>query len=156
MNDELEHVRLFSNLRHYIRRAVSTRVHHSGIPISLEMLEVLYALGNNPAGLSQQDLAQAVLKDKASISRLTNKLEQLEMTSLTALSTDQRIKLVKLTPYGEQVLKKLYPDLEDICDSAEKNLSDGEKAILTEILKKMLLNFEQYDKPITTLILKRI
>jgi MarR family 2-MHQ and catechol resistance regulon transcriptional repressor len=143
MNQELEHVRLLSNLRHYIRRAVATRVHHSGIPISLEMLEVLYTLGHNPGGLSQQDLVQGILKDKASISRLTDKLEQLKMVSFTALAADQRINLVKLTPYGEQVLKKLYPNLEEICDSAERNLSDGEKAILTEILTKMLLNFKQ-------------
>jgi len=133
--------RLIGQIRHQIRRAVNVRLAH--VPsLSLEMVELLMVLGDNKVA-SQQEIAVLTLKDKASISRIINKLIAYGLVSLLTNHTkDQRIKLLKLTTKGNQVYHLLTDTVNEVYKLTKQQLSSGEYHLLTELLMRLTIQLD--------------
>ena len=77
----------------------------AAIDIRPAQYSVLIVIAAN-AGLSQTDVAQLLGIERARLVRLLNRLERRGMTQRLASPTDRRSHVLRLTPAGQQLLKR--------------------------------------------------
>jgi DNA-binding MarR family transcriptional regulator len=100
-----------------------------GIDLSFEMLEVLKCLWEKE-GLKQQDVADFVMKDKASLTLLIDNLTRRNLVKRTEDPNDRRNKLVTLTEEGAALKYKIQPWIDEMygmagTDVPEEMLREG-------------------------------
>ena len=81
-----------------IRNAIHHRMLEYGFDLSLEHLLIIKMLYGSD-GLSQQRLADFFSKDKGSITRIINTMEDRNLDVRIPDKNDKRSKLIYLTPY---------------------------------------------------------
>ncbi|MEL6656449.1 MAG: MarR family transcriptional regulator [Bacteroidota bacterium] len=94
-------------------------------------------------GVRQQDLATSSLKDKATITRSVNFLEQEGLVMRTPDPTDRRTKRIYITTKGRQVYQKMLPLGHTILAQAKQDIGAEELAICQRVLQKMYNNLNQ-------------
>jgi DNA-binding MarR family transcriptional regulator len=100
-----------------------------GIDLSFEMLEVLKCLWGKD-GVKQQDIADFVLKDKASLTLLIDNLTRRNLVKRGEDPNDRRNKLVRLTKEGTALQHTIQPWVDEMYCLAgtqvpEEMLKDG-------------------------------
>lgn len=113
-----------------------------GFGLQVEQVPVLmlpYFLGI----LSQQEIADKLLRDKSSVLRTVTSLSQSGLLVVAADPFDKRRKLVQLTNEGRKLANKIAEDLSKIDAMVFDCLSEAEKESLTGILKKLEQNLEK-------------
>ena len=115
-------ISLISNIRDKANRLIISELKRVGIdslaPSHGNILQLLYHSQNN---LTMQDIANAINRDKSTITALVNKLVSLEYITKMKSSDDSRITYIALTPKGkalepifneisEKLLAKVYSD----------------------------------------------
>lgn len=81
------------------RILVRRRFKEAQIDLTVEMLQVLDCLWQKD-NQSQQELADALLKDKVSMTYLINNLSKRQLVKRCDTDADKRVKLIQLTPEG--------------------------------------------------------
>lgn len=94
-------------------------------------------------GVRQQDLATSSLKDKATITRSVNFLEQEGLVMRTPDPTDRRTKRIYITSKGRQVYQKMLPLGHTILAQAKQEIEAEELAICQRVLQQMYNNLNQ-------------
>jgi DNA-binding MarR family transcriptional regulator len=135
MSGDLLFFRLLAGIRADLRKEISKQLLELSMPLSIEQVEVIICLGQF-GELTQQELARLSLKDKASISRMARKLEQLGLT-LTGIGYNHKNKLLKLTPEGFLIFNKFFSATKSIYEALTVQLSRGENQLLMEILIRL-------------------
>jgi len=130
---------LIAEFRANLRRTVSSILHNNMSVLSLEMAEIIICLGKN-GKLSQQEVAQLTLKDKASVSRLVKKLTKLNFITIELPGNDHRLKLLLLTHDGIAVYKRLSAAVADVYEKIRVQLTPGEYTFLIEVIRKLARN----------------
>jgi len=130
---------LIAEFRANLRRTVSSILHNNMSVLSLEMAEIIICLGKN-GKLSQQEVAQLTLKDKASVSRLVKKLTGLNLINIELPGSDHRLKLLQLTPDGNSVYQRLSAAVSDVYEKIRIQLTPGEYTFLIEVIRKLAHN----------------
>jgi DNA-binding MarR family transcriptional regulator len=100
-----------------------------GIDLSFEMLEVLKCLWEKE-GVKQQDIADFVLKDKASLTLLIDNLTRRNLVKRVEDPKDRRNKLVVLTEEGNVLQHTIQPWVDEMyylagTEVPEELLKDG-------------------------------
>jgi len=106
-----------------------------GIDLSFEMLQVLLCLWEKE-GVKQQEIANIVLKDKASLTLLIDNLTRRKLVMRTEDVNDRRNKLVTLTEEGMQLKCQIMPWIHEMYSIAGKGISQ-------DLLKEGILLFEK-------------
>lgn len=118
------------------------------IPISREQWDVLVMLWEKD-GRAQQEFANFLLKNRASITSLIDNMEKNNLVTRVPNPTDKRSKLVYLTRRARDLKDKVL----NIAEHAILEITDGidldeiESAVI--ILQKCLSNINRYHKQIT-------
>jgi len=99
----------------------------------------LMVLNSHPA-LSQQQLAELVFKDKASITRIIELLVQKALLARTEHPTDRRKSALSLTDRGRQTLAQLSDTIQLNQQTALQGVSEAELAQLDATLRKIIAN----------------
>lgn len=117
----------------------------SGIDITVEQWSVLVHLWKED-GLRQQELCQRTLKDKPSITRLVDKLEQQKMVNRVVSTNDRRINFIFLTDLGRSLRDKTM-------NLANDTLNDGLEGVPleeVEVAKRVLTQvYENLKNPVS-------
>lgn len=132
---------LIAEFRTKLRRVVASIVHNNMPVLSLEMAEIIICVGKN-GKLNQQEVAEITLKDKASVSRLTQKLIDLKLVAAHLPHTDHRLKYLTLTPDGKEVYDKLSAAVQGIYENIRLQLTPGEFTFLLEVTAKLARNIK--------------
>ena len=98
---------------------------------------VLNLICINP-GLTQKDLAKAVVLRKSALTKLVNELERSGLIERRKEGTDKRLNALYLTESGEQRVAKMRPDMANLQEEFLSPLSPGERAILFEMLWRLI------------------
>lgn len=106
------------------RQFIQTRLKAHNLDLTFEMLQVLGVLWKED-GINQQQLADATLKDKASMTYLINNLAKRNLVTRQADAADRRNKLVYLTKEGRKLRQLIQPWLEEMYLLAGKNIAVG-------------------------------
>jgi len=92
---------------------IRKKLKENGIDLSYEMLEVLKCLWEKE-GLKQQDVADYVMKDKASLTLLIDNLTRRNLVKRTEDPSDRRNKLIILTEQGQALKHTIQPWIDEM------------------------------------------
>ena len=98
---------------------------------------VLNLIGLNP-GLTQKELALAVVLRKSALTKLVNELENRGLIERRKEGDDMRLNALYLTAEGEARLARLRPDMASLQNDLLTPLSQAERAILFELLWRLI------------------
>lgn len=102
-----------------LRQKIQLALREKGVDISYEMLQVLGCLSHR-AGLTQQELAREVVKEKAALTILLNNMEEKDLIYRMVDEKDRRNRLIFLTERALELMKEVRPFLDSfyvsICD----------------------------------------
>ncbi len=112
----------------------------NNVDLTFEMLQVLINLWEKQ-GFNQQELANLLLKDKASLTPLIDNLTKRGLVQRTADTNDRRNKLIVLTQKGKEFEQQIKPWIEELFSIAGKGLTVQELTTSIALFEKMSSNF---------------
>ncbi len=98
-------------------------------------------------GLRQQDLAVSAIKDKATIARSLDVLEEKQVVERQADPSDRRIKRIFLTETGRQLGAELWPAAEAVVRRSTRGIPPENMAICREVLQQIFTNLQEEESP---------
>lgn len=117
------------------------------IDLTKEQLIVLKRLSKYN-GISQNELAILMLRNKSSLTRLLSKMENKNYISREQNQQDKRIKEVFITSKGRSIIKQAQPILKGVFTAIEKNISQKEKQQIMTLLKTIQKKINSKEKSI--------
>ncbi|WP_146255887.1 MarR family transcriptional regulator [Bacillus licheniformis] len=116
---------------------MNKHIHHHGLnPTEFAVLELLYHKGDQPL----QQIGDKILLASGSITYVVDKLEQKQLITRRACTTDRRVTYAQITDKGIELLEKIFPGHAEELHNMISVLSDEEKEACIEMLKKVGLN----------------
>ena len=117
-------------------------VFDSGLDISMDQWMVLGPIWQleNP---SQKELGEICLKDKPSISRIIDSLEEKSLVVRISDQIDHRIKRVVLTNAGKQLFYDVLPIMEKTREEVRGQISEKDLQVFKEVLSKIIQNLNK-------------
>ncbi|QHL86961.1 MarR family transcriptional regulator [Nibribacter ruber] len=112
------------------------------INITFEMLQVLRFLWEKESG-NQQEIADAIIKDKASLTYLIDNLVGRNLVQRTEDSQDRRNKLITLTPAGKDLSAMIQPWLEEMYQMVALSGTSEELQSSLDVFKNIQENVKQ-------------
>ncbi|SDZ91195.1 DNA-binding transcriptional regulator, MarR family [Arachidicoccus rhizosphaerae] len=128
--------RSISKVHTATRLQLNQSLSRAGIDITPDMYLILRALWEKDQR-SQQELADDVFKDKASLTKLVVNLEKRGLIYRTEGELDRRSKIVALTAEGRALRHRVYPIVLDLIETLETGFSTGQLAMMQQMLEKM-------------------
>ncbi|MBS9463517.1 MarR family transcriptional regulator [Flagellimonas sp. 389] len=107
--------------------------------ITVDQALLLILLQNRPE-LTQVEMAEVLFKDYASITRMIELMVKNEYLTRNESQEDRRRKELIISKKGENIIKKLFPVIEDNRNTALKGLSQSEIEQLDSLLKIIINN----------------
>lgn len=93
--------------------------------------------------LTKSEIAAKINKDKATVTALIKKLEDLNIVVQKKSETDNRFTHISLTPYGRS-LEKIFLDIsEELFSIVYKDINKEDKAIFFKVLCKVRENLKE-------------
>lgn len=122
--------RILDNIENELKKA--------GLPL-LSWYDVLLELSRDPGeGLRQFEIGERVLLNKHNLSRLIDRLEQEGLLNRQNCETDGRGVVVRITPRGGQLIKKMWPVYARAMQKfVGEKLTNVQAGALIEILAKL-------------------
>ena len=114
-------------------------VFNSGLDISLDQWMVLGPIWQLESP-SQKDLGEICLRDKPTISRIIDSLEDKSLVVRVSDQIDHRIKRVVLTKAGKQLFYDVLPIMEKTREEVRGEIPDEEIEIFKNVLSKIIKN----------------
>ena len=121
---------------HRLFQLFSKAFHKEGYSLTFEQ-SILMKLINENEGVSQQDLSVLMNRDKTSMARAINHLEDKGLVVRIPSKEDKRKKIIYLTKEGRRHLEEIFPKFLDIKNKVESCLNDEEIASLRSLLTKI-------------------
>ena len=121
-------------------RLLNYELSQSGLEIQYPQFAILMILSKKE-GLSQSEMKDIVDRDKASVSRNLNYLE--EKGYVKRRAHDGKTKLIYLTEKGKDTIPHLYQIARKNQETSLQGFSEEEKKIIIEGLRKIYINISQ-------------
>jgi DNA-binding MarR family transcriptional regulator len=94
-------------------------------------------------GISQQQLALHVRRDRASVTRMVDILEKQGFINRAADKEDRRINLIFLTKKGKLLESIASQAAQEVLELSQQGFSKSQQAMLTELLQKIISNLKE-------------
>ena len=114
-------------------------VFNSGLDVSMDQWMVLGPIWQLESP-SQKDLGEICLRDKPTISRIIDSLEDKSLVVRVSDQIDHRIKRVVLTKSGKQLFYDVLPIMEKTREEVRGEIPDEEIEIFKNVLSKIIKN----------------
>lgn len=98
---------------------------------------VLLLKVNQRDGLNQNELAFITDRNKASLTRIINKLEKKHLVARIPSSDDKRVNNIFLTTNGRNYFEKTLPIIKKAVKCIHENISEEEQHLVFSILQKL-------------------
>lgn len=137
---------------------IHTLIHQTDLSLTKVTKKLLHPYGLAPEqslillvlhkehGLTQNEVAQKLNKDKTNIARMAYKLEQKGMIERLTESGDRRSLKLGLTTDGEKLVKEVINLTRNFSEQIRNGITDQELSQLKEILAKIHHNAENYEQ----------
>ncbi|GAA3634512.1 MarR family winged helix-turn-helix transcriptional regulator [Flavivirga jejuensis] len=112
----------------------------ANLDLTKEQMVVLKKLHYDD-GLSQNDLAFLTLRNKSSLTRLLSKMEKKGYIIRQQSNVDKRVNKVFLTQKGRDTFVLVKPVVKEMMAKIEQNITDSEKKLIINMLKRIQSNF---------------
>jgi len=102
-------------------------------PTEFAVLELLYHKGAQPL----QQIGGKILLASGSITYVVDKLEKKGLLERRACPNDRRVTHAQITDKGQQLIEEIFPPHQEKINEIVSVLTDEEKKLVTELLKKV-------------------
>ena len=127
---------LVNKVSRTIRKHFNQKLMRKGYNVTGEQFDVLVHLWDRN-GQHQQHIAETLLKDKSTMTRLIESVEKLKLVKRVTNKKDKRQKLVYLTKSGERIMKELTTVIKEISIMAQKGIAPANMAICKDVLRRI-------------------
>lgn len=122
-----------------VEKQVAKDIKRYGLNLSeFGVLELLYHKGDQPI----QVIGQKILLASSSITYVIDKLEEKGLLERKACVSDRRVIYAHITENGEQLMREVFPKHEQAMNEIFACLTNEEKEILIEKIRKVGLHAE--------------
>ncbi|SDY80988.1 MarR family winged helix-turn-helix transcriptional regulator [Hymenobacter psychrophilus] len=121
------------------RRLCQQNIDRVAANLTVDQALTLVVLNKHPE-LSQQQLAELVFKDKASLTRMLELLVQKNLVARALHASDRRKFSLTLTPQGQQLLEQLTATIALNQQTALQGLTETELTQFHATLQKIIIN----------------
>jgi DNA-binding MarR family transcriptional regulator len=104
--------------------------------VQFNLMELLHYQSGKEGGLSQAQLSDMMLVNRANITSLIDRMEKAGLVTRTAHSKDRRFNIIKRTGKGEKLFAKVEPQYKEQVHKAMSSLDKSE-------LKKLMIMLEK-------------
>ena len=147
---------VFLNLVHNrFKQHFSTLLQEKGYNITPEQFLVMDTLWNNGASMSQQQIADTIIKDKNSVVKLIDGLEKKQLVKRVANVDDRRQNLIELTPLGKDIEENVKQTAINAMGTITEGISTQQLHTFINVLTKMAQNMKE-DSNLTEFIKNQI
>ena len=136
---EFAHIAIEINVA--FRQFIQHKLKEHKLDLTFEMLQILKYVWEKD-GANQQEIADATLKDKASLTYLVDNLTRRELVYRQEDATDRRNKLIFLTEQGRQLHELVFPWLEEMYTKAHADIPACEFSSAMQLLRKVIANLK--------------
>lgn len=140
---EFEHIRAvldaITSLRSAMRQFISRIIKEGDYDITYEMMQLLLVLWRGHE-VNQQEIANLLIKNKASITPLIDNLSKRKLVVRTEDPSDRRNKIIALTKAGREFMEAFMPALDDFFSRIENDITPREMEQVSNVLMKMRRN----------------
>ena len=119
-----------------LRKVFTARITKNEDDISPEQLAVLVRLSSG-RGFSQSEIADYLLKDDATITRVLDILEKKKLAVRKKAEYDRRANIASITPKGRETVERLFPVVEEINEELLEGIEPGMVDVLFKVLHKL-------------------
>lgn len=130
------------NIRVAMKQYVQRRIREDKLDLTYEMVQVLAVLWRK-GEINQQEIADRVQKNKASLTSLLDNLAKRNLIIRNEDPADRRNKIISLTDSGKDYEKQLEPLLNGFYKTLTKDLARPEIKEITRFLKNMETNLSK-------------
>lgn len=142
-NNHFKRGELYSVLNSVAANAIARRLQKNfrdaGLDVTVEQWSILYHLWKEDSQ-SQQQLCDKTFRDKASLTRLIDNLEKINLVERKPSPTDRRINLVCLTEQGKNLQQQTIDIANNTMDEALVNISKTEIDTVKTVLQRVYDN----------------
>ncbi len=136
-------VGVFLNLVHNrFKQHFASLFQERGYNITAEQFLVMDTLWNK-GSMSQQQIADTILKDKNSVVKLIDGLEKKEMVRRVANKEDRRQNLIELTTKGKEIENEVKEIATNTVDFIIKDIPQQDLKTFIAVLTKMARNMNE-------------
>jgi DNA-binding MarR family transcriptional regulator len=122
-----------------LRRVFAAQITKYAENISPEQFAVLVRLSTKN-GLSQNVIAESVLKDDATITRILDSLEKKKLAVRKKAEHDRRSNLAYLTPQGKTLVEKVFPKARFLNERLLDGIEKEHIRVVFEVLERLREN----------------
>lgn len=125
------------------RQFIQQKLKTAKLDLTFEMLQVLSYLSDHE-GINQQEIANATVKDKASLTYLIDNLTGRGLVYRQEDEQDRRNKLIFLTPKARELLEvTLIPYVDEMYSCSTSGVKAEELKLVIEVMKKITWNLKE-------------
>ncbi|PRY54528.1 MarR family 2-MHQ and catechol resistance regulon transcriptional repressor [Arcticibacter pallidicorallinus] len=129
------------NVRLGMKQFIQRKIREHGIDLTYEMLQVLAVLWRK-GKMNQQDIADNIQKNKASLTSLLDNLEKRGLAVRSEDPSDRRNKIISLTSKGVAYQQRFQPIFNEFYEALSKDIPKEKIAdvgtVLAHIYKNLL------------------
>ena len=126
-----------SSTAKYLKRMIMNYFSQIGLDMTSDEFLAMDIIYFNP-GICQRDLAKELLRDRAGTGRVVSSLETKGIVERSITTKGNHlVRNMKLTPYGEEVLKQSQDKLSSAVENMTKLFPEEETAELNKLLDKL-------------------
>jgi DNA-binding MarR family transcriptional regulator len=111
--------------------------------VQYNVMTLLTYQGGSDGGMSQAQLSEKMLVNRANITTLVDRMERAELVTRTTHSEDRRLNIIKLTTKGEKLFEKVEPFYQEQIQQVMSGVAKQEQKKLMTILEKVRANLRQ-------------
>lgn len=102
-------------------------------PVKMNVLLLIKHAGKE-AGLSQVDIGNRMIVTAGNITRLVDRLEKENLVERTPQAGDRRVRVIRITPKGSELLDKAWPSYQEAVEQLVPAVPDPEIKKLNDFL----------------------
>lgn len=121
------------------RQFAQSKIKEGGFDITVDQWLVLKSLSDHP-DVTQNELAEMVFKDKASITRIIDLLVDAKYIKRSAHDESRRRFKLSITDKGHNIIKELQVIVTGYRKKALKNILDKDTVVADKVLKAIINN----------------
>lgn len=142
--EKLENILFYTmdkSIRSY-RVFAQKRLRDKGFQITIDQWLILKVLMDHP-GIMQQEVAEMVFKDNASVTRIIDILEKSKYLRKKTNPNDRRKFILKITPSGERVIQEVQKIVLENRAMALSGISEKDLEITSKVLNQIIENSQK-------------
>lgn len=138
--------KLNTTLFYTIEKAIKTyrqfaqkQLRQAGLKITIDQWLIIKSILDNPE-IQQQEIADKVFKDNASVTRIISLLVKAKYLKRTVNKTDKRRSNLVITPEGNKVIKEVYKVVLNNRETALQNINGKDITTTQKVLSAIIKN----------------